>query len=168
MATSLAVQVALSIQGLFANSLDVGSAQYPVSFSPTHNLTDGTGANQAKQLWTDTRTLTASASENLDLAGVLVDAFGNVITFTKLKAIVVIADAANVNDVVIGNHATAACLMFFGAAAHTAAIKPGGMLVAVAPDNNGFPVTATTADMLKVLNGGAGTSVTYTIAIIGV
>jgi hypothetical protein len=167
MATSLALQVALAVQGYIANSLDVGSVNYPVSFTATYNFADGVGANQAKEIFTDTRTLTASASENLDLAGVLTDAFGNVITFTKIKAIVITADAANVNDVVIGNHATAAALLFFGAATHTAAIKPGGMLVSVAPDVNGYAVTATTADMLKVLNGGAGTSVNYTIAIIG-
>lgn len=167
MATSLSASIALAIAAQLENSLDVGSVKYPVNYSPTFNFTDGTGANQAKEIWTDTRTLTASSSENLDLAGVLLDAFGNAITFTKIKAVIVAADAANVNDVVIGNHATAAWFPMFGAATHTFKVKPGGMLAFTAPDVNGLAVTATTADMLMVANGGAGTSVTYTIIIIG-
>ena len=167
MATAITARVNLSVAAEIIDSLDVGSVSYPVNYGANYVLTDGTGADQAKKIWTDTRTLTASSSENLDLAGVLTDAFGATLTFTKIKAIIIKADAANVNDVVIGNHATAACLMFFGAAAHTAAIKPGGMLAVVAPDANGYAVTATTADMLKVLNSGAGTSVTYTIIVIG-
>lgn len=167
MATSISAKVALSIVSELLNSLDVGNVSYPVSYGANYVFTDGVGADKAKEIWTDTRTLTASASENLDFAGVLTDAFGNVLTFTKIKAIIVKADAANVNDVVIGNHATAAFVGPFGAAAHTIAIKPGGLAAFVAPDANGFAVTATTADMLKVLNGGAGTSVTYTIIVIG-
>jgi len=167
MATSLTAKVGCSLAAEFANSLDVGSVSYPVQYGANYLLTDGTGANQAKSVFTDTRTLTASAEENLDLAGVLTDAFGNLITFTKIKAIIITAAAGNTNDVIIGNHATAACLLFFGAATHTAAIKPGGALMVVAPDVNGFAVTATTADMLKVLNSAGTTSVTYTIAIIG-
>lgn len=167
MATSITAKVGCSVSAEFANSLDVGSASYPVQYGANFLLTDGTGANQAKTVWTDTRTLTASATENLDLAGVLTDAFGNVITFAKIKAIIITADAANTNDVIIGNHATAACLLFFGAATHTAAIKPGGALMVVAPNVDGYAVTATTADMLKVLNSAGGTSVTYTIVLIG-
>ena len=40
----------------------------------------------------------------------------------------------------------------------------GGMLVA--PDANGYAITATTADLLKIANSAGGTSVTYTIAIL--
>jgi len=167
MATSLAVKVAVAVEALLANPVDIGSVSYPLVYSSTNNFADGVGADQAKEIWSDTRTLTASATENLDLAGVLTDAFGNVITFTKIKALIIKADPANVNDVIIGNHATAACLLGFGAAAHTWAIKPGGLFVVVSPDTNGYAVTATTADMLKVLNSAGSTSVTYTAIIIG-
>lgn len=167
MTTSITAKVALAIEAELNNSLDVGSVTYPVQYGVTNLFTDGTGADQAKEIFTDTRTLTASAAENLDLAGVLTDAFGNVLTFTKIKALIVKADAANTNDVVLGNHATAAFFPMFGAATHTLKVKPGGMIAIVAPDANGLAVTATTADMLTVTNGGAGTSVTYTIIIIG-
>ena len=167
MATSISGRVTLGIAGELGNSLDIGSVNYPFNFGVNHVFTDGTGADQAKEVFTDTRTLTASAVENLDLAGVLTDAFGNVLTFTKVKALIIKADSTNVNDVVVGGHATAAFFSMFGAATHTLKVRPGGMFVVTAPDATGLAVTATTADMLTVTNGGAGTSVSYTIIIIG-
>lgn len=61
--------------------------------SPTESsqrtLANGTGASQANALWHDRRTLAVGASENLDLAGVLVDVFGAAITFARIKGIYV-------------------------------------------------------------------------------
>ena len=130
-------------------------------------LTDGTGADQAKNHWHSQRTLAASASESLDLAGGLTNLVGDVLIFTKIKYIFLFAAAANTNDVVIGNAAANAWVGPFGAAAHTLAIKPGGHLSLEAPDGNGYAVTAGTGDILKVLNGGAGTGVTYDIILVG-
>lgn len=167
MTTSITAKVNLSVVADLENSVDVGSVSYPLSYGANYILTDGTGANQAKELFTDTRTLSASASENLDLAGVLADVFGNVLTFTKIKALIVKADAANTNDVLVGGHASAAVATLFGDATDKARVKPGGMVAWVAPDAAGYAVTATTADMLTIANSSSGTSVTYTIIIIG-
>lgn len=168
MATSFTGRIALSLAGELAKGLDVGSASYPASFGVTNSFDNGTGANQANELFTDTRTITASSSENLDLAGSLQDAFGATLTFTKIKALVITAAAGNTNDVVVGGHPTAAIATIFGTTADTIVVKPGGTLALIAPDANGYGITATTADMLTVANSGAGTSVTYTIAIVGV
>lgn len=167
MTTSLTAKINLSVVADLANSVDVGSVNYPLSYGANYVMTDGTGADQAKEVFTDTRTLTASASENLDLAGVLTDVFGNALTFTKIKALIVKADAANTNDVLVGGHATAAIATLFGDATDKVRVKPGGMVAFVAPDANGYAVTATTADMLTVTNSAGGTSVTYTVIIIG-
>ncbi|MES2685486.1 MAG: hypothetical protein V4706_01625 [Pseudomonadota bacterium] len=168
MTTALAASLALSLVASFNQSSDVGSVNQDVKFTPNYVFTDGTGANQARILFSDTRTLAASANENLDLAGVLTDVFGNVLTFDKIKAIIVTAAAANTNTVVFGGAASAQAAPWFGDVADTNVIRPGGLLAMVAPDANGFDVTATTADLLKIANGGAGTPVTYTIVLIGV
>ena len=157
----------LSIASRTKSALDLTNTLDELLKTYSFSFTDGTGANKAKNHWHDQRTLAASASEDLDLAGGLTDAFGNVITFTKIKAIIVFAAAANTNDVVLGNAAANAWIGPFGAAAHTVAVKPGGIAIFIAPDANGYAVTAGTADILKVLNGGAGTSVTYDIFILG-
>ena len=168
MATSLTAKVALAVSAEFADSLDIGSVNYPAGFGANYLFADGVGADLAKQIFTDTRTLTASATENLDLAGGLTNAFGSLITFTKIKALIVKADAANTNDVVLGAHATAAWVAPFGAVTERVNVKPGGMVAFIAPDATGYAVVATTGDMLRVLNSAGGTSVSYTIIIIGV
>lgn len=167
MATSLSAQIALSIQALLASPLDIGSVSYPLAFSSTNNFADGVGADQAKEVFSDIRTLTASSNEDLDLSGVLLDPFGVAIVMTKIKALIVKADPANVNDVVVGAAAANAISTIFGATTHSIKVKPGGLLVLVAPDVNGYGITAATADLLRVTNGGAGTSVNYTIIVIG-
>jgi len=130
-------------------------------------LTDGTGPNQANRRWVSQRTLAASASESIDLSGVLVDAFGAVLAFTAIKAILIVAAAGNTNDVIVGGAPSNGFVGPFGAVAHTAAVRPGGELLFVAP-GTGWTVTPATGDLLRILNGGAGTSVTYDITIIGI
>jgi hypothetical protein len=160
-------RIELKVTGQLDNAMDLGAASYPLSYTYMTALADGTGANQAKEIFSDTRTLTASANEDLDLSGVLLDAFGAAILFTKIKAILITADPANVNDVVVGGAATNQVASIFGAVTHTIKVKPGGMFAIVAPDVNGYAITAATGDLLRVTNGGAGTSVTYTIIVIG-
>jgi hypothetical protein len=165
---SLLSAIKLALSGEYASALDIGDLKQTVSYTPTVNLADGTGANQANKIWTDQRTLAASATENLDLNGVLTDAFGAVLNFTKIKALLVRAAAANVNDVLIGGHASAAVVGLFGDATDVLRVKPGGFALLVAPDATGYPVVATTGDMLKVANSAAGSSVVYDIIVIGV
>lgn len=166
--TTLNASLTLSLTANLVNSLDLGDVTQNVANTSNFPLTDGTGANQAKSLFSDTRTLAASGTENLDLAATLLDAFGAAITFTKIKALIIKASAANTNDVVVGGHATAACFSFFNAATDKLKVKPGGMIALVAPDVNGYAVTTTTADMLTVTNSAAGTGITYDVIIIGV
>jgi hypothetical protein len=54
----------------------------------------------------------------------------------------------------------------FGAGTHTWTIPPGGFIFVAAPVS-GWTVTAATADILKISNSGAGTSVVYDICLGG-
>src|SRR3954465_110978 len=82
----------------------LATADDPVQKDYSQLFSNGVGANQASNQWHSlARTLGASASEDLDLAGVLTNAFGAVLTFTKIKAIVIRAAVGNTNDVVVGN-----------------------------------------------------------------
>jgi hypothetical protein len=150
-----------------AGSPDVGAAAHQVDARHRLDYEDGTGAGQANALFTDTRTLTASATENIDLAGSLEDALGNAVAFTAVKAIRIRASAANTNSVIVGGAASNAFLGPFGDATDTVAVKPGGVFVIGDGSATGWAVTAGTGDILKVANSAAGTAVTYTIEIIG-
>ena len=151
----------------FSSTVDIGQVTHEASFNPNYVFTDGTGANQAKIAFADERTLAASANETLDLAGGLTDAFGNAITFTKIKAIMVQASAANTNDVLIGGAAATGFSSWVGDATDVVKVKPGGLFLIVAPDTNGYGVTAGTADLLKIANSAGSTGVTYKIVVIG-
>lgn len=165
--TTLSASVSVNVVAALASALDIGSANYPCNFGPSYNFTDGTGANQAQKLFSDTRTIAISGTDDLDLSGVLTDAYGNVLSLTKVKAIIIQADPANTNDVVVGGAASNQVASIFGAVTQTIKVKPGGVFAIVAPDVNGYAVTAATADLLRIANSGAGTSVNYTIIIIG-
>lgn len=131
------------------------------------SMPSGTGADQADRIFHANREITASANDDLDLAGVLAGALGGTLTFVKIKAIIIIAAAANVNNVVIGNAAAAQFVGPFGAATHTITLGPGDMFVITRRGAAGLAVTATTADTLRIANSGGGSSVFYDIIIIG-
>ncbi len=167
MSNTLSALIKLHVGATLTQSNDLGAASQPLSYSKSFTFVDGNGLNQAQQVFSDTRTLAASAAENLDLAGVLTNVFGATLSFTKIKGIIVVASADNTNDVVIGGHATAALAALFGDVTDTIKVKPGGMFALVAPAAAGYAVVATTGDMLTVTNSAGSTGVTYDIIILG-
>jgi hypothetical protein len=149
-------------------TIDLGTSRAGQSLARSLSLGSGTGAGKADRVFSDRRTLAASATEDLDLAGSLVDAFGATITFARIKGIVIAAAAGNSNNVVVGAASSNPWATLLGAT-HTLTLRPGAF-VAVgtgAADATGYAVTASTGDLLKVANSGSGTSVTYDIHIIG-
>lgn len=157
------------ITGEYSKVLDTGSVKFPMDLSQSNDIANGTGNGQADLVFTDTRTLAASASETLDLAGVLADAFGATLTFVKIVAILVKAAPGNTNDVIVGGQgATNPFVGPFGANSHTIAVRPGGVFLIADPVGSGIgTVVAGTGDLLKIANGSSGTSVDYTIEIVG-
>lgn len=164
-AASLTSRVQVIVAGTLSEPLDLVTASAPLSLKSTIDLADGVAADQADMIWSDQRTIAASATDDLDLEGSLTDAFGAAFTPTKVKALIVKAAEGNTNDVVVGGDANA--VPIFGDATDTVAIQPGGVLVLVSPALAGYPVTASTGDILQVANSGAGTEVVYDVVIIG-
>lgn len=160
-------QVSLGVKGTLTKAYDLTTVSAPLTFGRLIALASGTGANQADKMFSDTRTLAPSATETLDLAGTaLEDAAGDPLTFARVKCVAIVADAANTNMVVVGNTGST-FVGPFGAAAHTHSIRAGGFYAWAAPDITAYTVTPTSADLLQIANSGGGTSVTYSIVIIG-
>lgn len=159
--------VRVSVDAIHTNLLDLATVTAPLGFSRAVGLANGTGANQADRIFHDSRTLAASANEDLDLAGVLTDAFGVTLTFARIKTLIVAADAGNTNNVIVGAAATNAFVNWVGAATHTVTVRPGGVLLLAGSDATAYAVTAGTGDLLRIANSGAGTSVTYSIVLVG-
>lgn len=149
------------------NPLDLGTVSAPLTFRKGITLLNGTGGNQADKAFHDRRTLAASTAEDLDLAGVLVDAFGATLSFARVKGLIISSVSANANNITVGGAGANGFISWVGAAAHTVTVRPGGCLALYAPDATAYAVTSATADLLHITNAGAGTSVTYDVVIIG-
>jgi len=157
--------VTLKIDTLLLSALDLSTALDPLLVTEKLSLSNGTASGNASQVWRDTRTLTASATENLDFAGGLTNAFGVTLTFVRIKFIYIKASSANTNDVQVTRVATTGIPLFM-ADGDGIALGPGEWFCFGSP-TTGKAVTATTDDTLTLTNSAGGTSVDYSIVVVG-
>ncbi|MGJ4888954.1 hypothetical protein ACQR1Y_12210 [Bradyrhizobium sp. HKCCYLRH3099] len=126
-------------------------------------LSYGAGYGKADIAFSDDRALSASGSENLDMSGVLVDAFGATITAAKVKAILIDNLESSQGTLTVGAAASNTFNGPFSGATHSIDLKPGDRAVFVS--RTGWTVTAATGDILKVANSAAG-SANYRITLV--
>lgn len=158
----------VSYAGTVNNAIDLQVATSPLTYAKSAGFSSGVAAGQADRLFSDTRTIPASSNDDLDLAGVLIDPLGNVLTFARIKGLIIAASPNNSNTLIMGGGASNPVTTILGGTTPTLTIRPGGVLaLTVGADATGYAVTAATADILRLTNGGAGTSVTYDIVIWG-
>ena len=162
---SLTAKITAAVRATKTGSADLPTVNAAYNEKAELSLTNGTGSGQADLIWSDTRTLAASATENLDLAGGLTDEFRTALTFVEVVAVYVKAASANTNDVLFGGAASNGFSTPFGDASDVVKIKPGGVLLLTNPV--GYGVTASTGDILKMANSSSGSSVTYDIIVVG-
>lgn len=157
--------IQFGVSGSFIGEADGGNLRFDLdTIGKTIKIHPGsTLKTQGDILYRTRRTLAGSASENLDLSGTLQDVFKNVIAAQEITAIIILAADDNVGNILVGG---AASNRFQGPFLSTGAYvtAPGQAFFAVNP--LGWPVTAGTADLLKIANDAAG-SATYDILLIG-
>ncbi|WP_422057707.1 hypothetical protein [Sphingomonas sp.] len=145
---------------------DLGTPRVPVAIDEVLSFIPGTAAvNQANALFKDTRTISASSNENLDLAGVLTDSLGATITAAEVVAIYIKAAAANTNSVVLTRPASNSFAGPILAASDGITLAPGAAMMIT--NGAGWGVTGSTGDLLNVANSSSGSSVSYDIVIVG-
>jgi hypothetical protein len=164
---ALTTKVVTQVIASLTDSLDLSTVTDALDYTSRLSWSSGTGANQADMLWHDQRTLGASATENLDLAASLTNAFGDTQTFARVKLLLVAAASGNTNNVLVGGDATSTFLTWVVAENDAVVVRPGGLFLLTAPDATAYAVTATTGDLLMITNSAGSTSVTYDIVIIG-
>lgn len=165
MVAGVTASISVNIQAVQAGTGDLGTPRAPVNVNALLQLVAGTDTTQkADILFADTRTLAASATENLDLAGVLAGALGGTITAAEVVAIYVKAAAENTNNVVAFGAASNAFNGPLSGTTPKLTLAPGDF--ALLTSKSGWGVTAGTGDLLLVANSAAGTSVAYDIVII--
>jgi hypothetical protein len=162
----LTSKLSFSVTGQQTNPLDLGTPAFPFADSLVVSLANGVAAGQADRVFTDTRTLIASATEDLDLAGVLVDPWGVAITFAKIKALIIKAAVGNTNNINVSRPAGATGVPLFLAISDGFALPPGFMNAWFGA-GAGVVVTPGTGDLITLTNAAGGTPVTYDVVIIG-
>jgi hypothetical protein len=148
MAATLAGKVTVQLDAILTNAVGLAAVQANLSRGLGQPMATGTGANQWDKVYSEVAK-SLSGNYDLDLAGVLLDVFGGVITFARVKAIVAFADPSNTGDVLVGAAAANAFFGPFGSATDKVRVRPGGALCLFAPDATAWAVTAATADILR-------------------
>jgi hypothetical protein len=166
-AGALKLTLTAAISGYVRGANDISPPEQSLDLAQRVALALGTAANQADLFFADSRSLAASATETLDLAGGLVDGFGATITFVEIVGVLIAAKASNTNDVVVGGAAANGWAGFFADVTDKLVLKPGAFAFIAAGANPAYPVVAGTGDQLQVANSGAGTGVDYDIILIG-
>lgn len=163
---TLSSRLRVSLTAERKDVLDLATTVTPLSVVHELVTANGVGAGKANLIWHDQRTLTASSTENLDLAFLSATPFSGNTILKRITGILVYAAPTNINNVVLGAHASAAWAGLLNAAG-TITVRPGGFFSAGSADAIGHAVVASTGDQLKVANSGSGSSVVYDIVIIG-
>lgn len=147
-------------------SNDFGGPNFQPVLETLIQLTDGVAAGQANLAFVGERTVATGATDSIDLAGVLTDAFGATITAAEIVALMIInkpraGSPVNTTDLTIGGGSNGVF-----ATAMPFVLKPGAVFLLAASDAAGVKsVTAGTADILTVVNG-SGASAKYQLAIL--
>jgi hypothetical protein len=135
--TTLSMRASASISKLIGDQTMV----LPPGLSLGISLASGTGVNQADKVYYAKPTIAGSATLSLDLSGgTLKDPFGDAFTIAKLKVVVVWCEAALCPNTINVVRPTAGVPLFLAAS-----------------DGLAIAVTATTADLLDLVNTAAGT-----------
>lgn len=163
---ALTTRLTLNLVTVLTSALDLSTPTDSLNNRTELELTSGTGLGQADMVWSDRRTVAASATDSLDLAGVLVGPLGTTLTFARIKGLLVKAASANVNNVVVTRPAANGVPMF-SAAGDALPVHPNGVFLWVAPTVAGVVVTTGTGDLIDFVNSAAGSTVTYDVVIIG-
>ena len=166
MTTTLSTIVTAQIETTFRNVLDLSTPVDTLLKKTKIELSNGTSANSADLCFHDQRTLGASGTEDLDLAGSLAGPFGASQVFVELRALLISASSSNTNNVQVTRPASNGVPLFL-AASDGIAIPPGGVFLWSCPADGKVTVTASTGDLITITNSAGSTSVTYDVVIIG-
>jgi hypothetical protein len=167
MAQSLSGKVEIKPTLTFTNSLDNSTVTDATgaNLHTTHNIANGTAANQANVQWHDTRSLNTTTSETLDLTALVGGAFGNV-NLAKAKYVKIeVVTTTTGYRLLVGGGSTTPFTACFADPSDILRIDAGGVWYLDSPVD-GWTVDST-HKLLTIENPSGGT-IQYKIWIAGV
>lgn len=153
------MELTMKAQGFVTKAADLeaaGTKELLLNVAAT--LLDGTGATQVNQIFTKDDTILAGARNTYDLAGSLSDAYGDTITFTRVKLLMVYNDSTTAARLRIGGGSDGAGTNAWDTwvtgntpdGGEGPIVRAGGVLMIYAPDATAYAVTAGTVDILAI------------------
>lgn len=164
--STLAATLQFLIDGSFAKALDLTSPKESISISKSQAFTNGTGSNQGNEFFSDTRELNAgnSFTETLDLTSGLSNAFGETVTFIKLRMILIHNKSTSTGENLTLSGNAIANSGWLGGTTPTQIVPPNGWYIVTNPID-GFTITNTSQDQLTIDSG--SDEISYDIILIG-
>ncbi len=174
MAATLISNINISLSFIFNNTVGAVAGEFKPAFTNKRTQNNGTSKDQNDLLWWDgatsstPRSLAASSTENIDLAGALSDAFGTTLTVVKLVGIyIVVYTTETTASLKIGGHATQAVELFDNDT-DILELGPDADWYVNQPGANGWcTIAAGSSDQLKIENADSAAQCNYGIAIWG-
>lgn len=155
------VTLQLVAQENLATGLGSGPVQTIINFALA--LANGTGANNIQENFSASSTPAASTPDTWVLSA-LVDGAGRTVAFAKVRVLALINTGTQ--PLVVGNAGTHPwAAPFNGVTTAEVEVRPGGVLLIVAPDATALAVTSGSSDQLKVDPGASPGA--YQIFIVG-
>ncbi len=155
------------IKFTFKAATDLSNKREDNNFPAEIAFGDGIGANQADQVFADSRNILAATTDTIDLSGVLKDAFGDTLIMVQITAMYIKAKASNVGDIIVGGASPNGFLGPFQDATDKIALAPGEVfLMTNLKSASGWAVTAGTADLLDIENPDGSNAVDYDIILL--
>lgn len=149
-----------------ANTVNSGSFSYASSF------TSGTGAGAANHIYVTQATIAASGTLSIDLSNTgTLDPLDAAVSFANIKMIYieVVEDpdaVATGSSISVGGD-TNAVSTIFGDASDKIKIQQGGCFQLSTPTSSGYAVTASTGDIIKIVNNDSTAAVIVRVAVVG-
>ena len=138
--------------------------QHDVSFAL--GMAYGTSDNQADLVYSARTTVTNGAPDDYDLSGSLTSLLtGASVNFVEICWIVVVNESTTAGDFVAVGGGSNPLVNWVSAGGDAVNVGPGGCLMVGSPID-GYAVTASTADILRINTSSANT-ITYRLIIIG-
>lgn len=161
-------KLTMSIVAQVTSALDLTTPQADIVKSYVQQFAEGSGADQAHQIFSDSRSISSSSTDNLDLSGVLAAALGGTLAFTGIKAIIIKAAEANTGAIRVGKVVSNGFAGPFDQTAGSLGVRveADGLLVLINPSASGWAVTGSTGDILSMENLVAAL-VNYDVIIVG-
>jgi len=163
-AATLVTRVAVDMSGTLVGTTGLSPTTSKLSAPRVMDFANGVAAGQADSIYTSTASIATAATLTLDVKGALLDPLGTAFTPAKLKVVYIYSQPANTTNLTL--FGDAASVPILNTAATTSTLLPGGMFLMVQPPLAGIAVTATSADIIKIVNA-AGATAVVDIIIVG-